>query len=142
MKTANIFPTWPSPEDEPIGAERVRVYMAWIHDRIGPVLKGAERIITARNPGMELSQWIVTVEDLASASRLYPKGWDAEPIAAVWCSFTLLGQKMVDRADIYLDKRTGQLLILRLPLSHSKEDWAEARYGGPTVTPRAWWTLF
>lgn len=87
-------PQWPPPDDELIGTERARLYIAWIREHAGPVLAQAEAMIEARYPGSQTHRSAVNVNQLAIWS-LSPK-MSGLSIGTVWCAYMAGSFAMVD----------------------------------------------
>jgi hypothetical protein len=92
--TTERLPNWPPPDDEPIGMDRARQYIAWIRVHAQPVLAEAEAVLEARYPGAETRRSAVKVEQLATW-RLSP-GMKGLAIGCVSCACMAGSFAMVD----------------------------------------------
>src|SRR5690606_2019303 len=77
---------WPPPAGEPIGEDRARAYIAWIRDRVRPLLEEGRRMIQERYPSAYIGTYVARLDQLATWHLT--DGMDGLNIGGLWCEPT------------------------------------------------------
>lgn len=109
MMIDDRLPDWPPPPDAPIGEDRARAYIAWIRDRVRPLLEEGRRMIRERYPSAYIGTYVARLDQLATW-RL-TDGMDGLNIGGLWCEPTpgsFAWVNIIIRRDGRLEVRPGQ----------------------------------
>ncbi len=109
MITTDTLPDWPPPNDEPIGEDRARAYIARIRDRVKPLLEEGRRMMKARYPSAYIGTYAPRADQLATWRC--SEGMEALAIGGLWCEPTpgsFAWVNIVIRRDGRLEVRPGQ----------------------------------
>ena len=103
------LPNWPPLPNEPIGEDRARAYIAWIRNRVRPLLDEGRRMMKERYPAAYIGTYVTRLDQLATW-RL-SEGMDGLNIGGLWCEPTpgsFAWVNLIIRRDGRLEVRPGQ----------------------------------